>query len=50
MNQAEAAMKQFNAMYSEDLDVSEIMVNDSLLHADDLAMQAAMLEKLVTLL
>ena len=44
-NQAKAALRQFNAIFSEDFVVSEVMVNDSILHANDLAMQAAMLEK-----
>ena len=46
--QAQAAMIQFNNMHMEELDQSEIAVNDSLLHADDLAEQAAMLEKYVS--
>ena len=47
-NQAKAALRQFNSIFSEDFTVSEVMVNDSILHANDLANQADMLEKYVS--
>ena len=43
MMQAEAAMYQFNLMFTEELDQAEAAVNDSLIHADELDEQAVML-------